>query len=212
MNILGIVLSALIGGAAGGLYSLIRIRINKAKTKKFSDSQEAPPVQKRSNPLPFILAVLLPIILFNAIFSGIQSKPTEKTFTKEGFSITLTSNFTEKDVVSQTAYYQSSSSYVFALKEEFSLFESVGINAADYTLDDYAKLVMENNSVAAALDKKDGLTSFIYEKHVNGKDITYLATVHKGADAFWLIQFACETKDFGNFQNQFIKWAKTVKV
>ena len=79
------------------------------------------------------------------------------------------------------------------------------------TLNEYAKLVITANSLTATAAEEDGLVYFTYEKSNNGKDYKYYATVFKGTDAYWLIQFACEVDDFDKFLPDFQKWAKSVK-
>jgi hypothetical protein len=137
----------------------------------------------------------------------------EKTFTREGLTITLTDEFTEKDdIQGQTVYFEAVRYIATALKEEFHMLEDVGIEASGMSLDEYAELVVELNGFNTSVVKKDGLTTFNYEASVGGQDFTYFATVHKGADAFWLIQFFCETKNYASFESKFIEWAKSVKV
>ena len=52
-------------------------------------------------------------------------KAKDKTFEKAGMQITLTTAFSEKEYIGQTACYQSSKVIVTAIKEEFTYFESV---------------------------------------------------------------------------------------
>ena len=99
-------------------------------------------------------------------------------------------------------------SIVVMLKEEFTLFEEAGYE--DMTLSEYADLVIQANSLSAERKEEEGLTCFTYEKEQNGKNFEYYATVFKGPDAYWLIQFACETKNFDDFLPDFQKWAKSV--
>ena len=138
-------------------------------------------------------------------------QPQDKTFEKAGMSITLTDPFSENDAAAFTAYYSSLDAMVTALKEEFTLFEQAGLNP-EMSLAQYGEIVMLGNGVESTIEETDGVNYFIYEKQANGKDITYLATLSRGADAYWLIQFACESKNFDTMQAQFIDWAKTIQV
>ena len=153
------------------------------------------------------LACLL-LCVCMAFFSCGLLKGTDKEFSAAGMTITLTSAFAEQDIVSQTAYYVSLSSIVTALKEDFTLYNAAGIG--DKTLTEYAQLVITANSLTAAVEEKDGLTYFTYEKTLNSKDYKYLACVFKATDAYWLIQFACEKDNYDKNEAQFKKWAKTV--
>ena len=151
-----------------------------------------------------LLALLLVFTLY-----GCQSK--EKTFSKEGMSIVLDESFQEQPLETQTAYYESKDKIVTILKEEFSVFTPYGMDAEDVSLQDYAQMVVDNNGLTAKVEEKDGLVQFVYEKSVDGSDITYLATVHKGIDAFWLVQFACESKNYSKFYSIFVGYAKSFK-
>lgn len=137
--------------------------------------------------------------------------PSEKVFSKAGMSITLDSGFNEKEYVSYTVCYDSKNVAIFVLKEEFSLFESADIDAAALSLNDYAELVIANNSVDADVQTKDGLTYFKYNNSANGKEYTYSSYVYKTDDAFWLIQFATEQDEFEQNAARIEGFAKSVK-
>ena len=140
---------------------------------------------------------------------SVSTQTIEPTFEKAGMSIVLTDAFYEKDLVSQTAYYESSNAIVTALKDEFSTLEAAGIGT-DISLSDYAGIVMEVNGLDSEIREEDGLTYFTYEKSVSGKDYQYFASVYQAPDAFWLIQFGCERDNFEELEPDFIKWAGTV--
>lgn len=134
---------------------------------------------------------------------------TPETFSKAGMSITLTDEFTEQNIVTQTAYYVSTDSVVTCLKEEFSLMAGF----EDYTLAEYTDMVFYNNSLDADVNSREGENYYLwftYEKTVSGKDFYYLSTTFKASDAFWLIQFACETSDKEKFTDTFLGWADSV--
>jgi len=37
-------------------------------------------------------------------------------------------------------------------------------------------------------------------------------TVYRGSDAYWMVTFACETKNYAAAEAQFLKWADSVEV
>ncbi|MDE6598309.1 MAG: hypothetical protein K2K60_06695, partial [Clostridia bacterium] len=134
-------------------------------------------------------------------------KPKAKTFEKAGMQITLTSSFNEKEYIGQTVCYQSAKVIVFAVKEEFTSFDS------DLTLKAYTTRVLyANNMQFKASFEREGqeYLYFTYEKAVSGQNYYYMATTHKGPDAFWLIQFACFTSDKDKYTESFFKWADSV--
>ena len=146
--------------------------------------------------------------VFNSLFGSSFENAKDKTFSKAGMSIVLTEKFTEKEQAAYTSAYDSERVAVFTLKEEFTLQEGLG----DLSLNQYAQLVIEANKLDAETKKEGDLTYFQYTKQANGKDNNYYAYVYKSADAFWLIQFACESKYNETTTELFIKWAKSVKV
>ena len=107
-------------------------------------------------------------------------------------SITLTDEFTEKDLVSATVYFESMDAIVTGLKE------------------DYAKAVTTNNQKDSKIKTEDGLTYFTYTSDVNGKTYFYIATMYKSNDAFWLFNFACDSSNQEKFESTFKTWAKSV--
>lgn len=155
------------------------------------------------------MVVLLAVsLLCGCSFVGRLGTAEEKVFSKAGMSITLTEDFKEQDIVSQTAVYASAKYIVMALKEEYRLFEEIGDSLS---LEEYAQLVFENNQINADIEEKDGLVYFTYENEANGRDFTYFAVVMKGPDAYWMFQFACDSSQYEDSQEQFVRWAKTVE-
>lgn len=157
--------------------------------------------------LSFTLVIITLIISLTGC-SLFASAPKDKTFTKSGMSITLTEDFNEKEIVSYTATYESTHVAIFALKEEFNLLAGF----EDYTLDEYAGMVIENNGKDCQVEHKDDLTYFTFDYAANGKTYKYLSCVYKGTDAFWLIQFSTVADEYGKYESDIIKWAQSVKV
>lgn len=149
------------------------------------------------------------ILLILGVTGCALLEPEEKTFKDNGMSITLTDEFTEKDLVSTTVYFESMDAIVTGLKEEFSTLEAAGLTK-DSTVEDYAKAVTTNNQKDSEIKTEDGLTYFTYTSDVNGKTYFYIATVYKSNDAFWLFNFACDSSDQEKFESTFKTWAKSV--
>jgi hypothetical protein len=132
-----------------------------------------------------------------------------KTFTAEGMSITLNENFSKDAVDMFTACYSSGEAAVFALKEPFTLMDGL----ENYTLEQYGQLVLQTNGMTDfELQTVDGILYFEYEADNEADKTTYyyFSTLHKATDAFWLVQFACDTKDAEELNPSFIQWAKSV--
>ncbi|MBB5265851.1 hypothetical protein HNP82_003002 [Catenibacillus scindens] len=160
-----------------------------------------------------LLALLCACLCVIGIVSGCSASAKEFD-TGVGMTMTLPGSFKEQDASQAngaTAYYLSNTAGVVALKEDFSTLENAGLSA-DMTLDEYGQTVIDANSLSVQLQEADGIKYFVYENSVDSQDFTYYATVFEGSDAFWLIQFFCETKNYDQLQSDFLEWAKTVKV
>lgn len=155
----------------------------------------------------FVIFCLLVCVV--SAFAGCAAK--EKNFEAKGFAITLTDAFTKKENSKYAAYFESSKAIVTAERIDFLMFESSGYSS-DISLQEYAEMVISGNKLTATVQEKEGLVCFTYEKTVDGSEFTYFAVVFRGADAYWLVHFACATSNFSAQEAQFILWAKTVEV
>lgn len=81
-----------------------------------------------------------------------------------------------------------------------------------YTLDQYAKLVISNNSTLQdkTVKHEDGLTCFEFESTVDGVTYSYFATVYQNGNDYWLLQFASKKTQYSRMRPEFVKYAKTV--
>lgn len=150
-------------------------------------------------------------ILILAGCAAENAAPAPVSFTKAGLTITLTDDFTEKEHVSYTAVYESADIAVFALKEEFGLFDASVLNA-DSSVEVYADLVWKANgfSEPLTLNNTDGMHWFRYDRSVNGGDYTYCVYVFKGSDGFWLVQFTVFAEEFTALESTIHGYAKTI--
>lgn len=172
--------------------------------------------RSKVNKIAIIVAVAAFVIVYgvislgNGTISHLFSAKTQE-FTKAGMSITLTQDFHEQEVVSQTATYASSKYIVICLKEEFLALEQGNV-PSDISLTEYAEAIIMNNSIEAEVAGSENRPEFVYSRQINGKEFSYLVTVFRGSDAYWTVSFACESKNFESSQKQFSAWADTVKV
>lgn len=158
-----------------------------------------------------LLLVAVMLLSLAGCFSTSVVDADEAVFTKAGMEITLTEGFTETEMEGFTACYDSTEVAVFVLKEDFSSVTGF----ADLSLADYADLVHQANSSKSpdAITEVDGLTTMEYDfyNEEEGNNYRYFATMFKGSDAFWLIQFASLDADYEEYKPYFIEWAKTAK-
>ena len=148
--------------------------------------------------------ILVLCTLFSTLVGCSLLEPEDKTFSKAGMSITLTDEFSEQELVTQTAYYVSTKAVVTVLKED-------GSTIADYTVKEYAELVCTVNALDDSdVVEGDGYAEFTYEEELSGKEYFYYARCFKNGTDFWMFQFACETKNTEDFLDTFKQWASTV--
>lgn len=161
-----------------------------------------------------ILAVLLAVItvLSCVACGGKVYEADAKEFSSNGMTITLTEAFKESSYEGYTVCYDSSEVAVFVLKESFSL--QAGLS--ELSVKDYADLVYQANAAKSpeAVVQADGLTYMEYTFFNEAENVTYkyFSTMHKGTDAFWLVQFATEEGNYDSYKPYLIEWAKSVDV
>lgn len=157
-----------------------------------------------------IAAVLVGLVL-GLISSGVLFGPSgdPKTFTEAGLSITLTDQFSVAQDEEFTACFESDEVAVYVLREGFELMEGL----EDYTLDQYAELVLASNGMALSELLTEGdipYFTFDYTDDESGDTVFYHAYMYKGPDGFWLIQFAAMLEQQEKYAPQFGQWAQTV--
>lgn len=145
------------------------------------------------------------IFAYNWFFG--PSEPKE--FAVDDMRITLTDDFIKIPAQNQDAAYTSKKGgevTVMIMQEEFST--APGSNS--YSVKQYGQMVIQSNGLQASLKIQDGITYFEYEGSSGNNTFHYIATVFKGPDAFWLIQFGTETKNADALRDEIFAWAKTV--
>ncbi|MBS6834576.1 MAG: hypothetical protein KH270_04215 [Firmicutes bacterium] len=139
-------------------------------------------------------------LLLVAVLAGCGSTnpfdAAAKTFSNEGMTITLTSDFSKQSMDGYTVCYAAKTAAVFALHETNDQFAAAGLN--DVTLEQYAALVMQNNSSRnpVAGDDINGCPTILYDFY--------------NEDSFWLVQFASAKDDFDTYEPGFVEAAKSV--
>lgn len=155
-------------------------------------------------------------LLLVAVLAGCGSTnpfdAAAKTFSNDGMTITLTSDFSKQSMDGYTVCYAAKTAAVFALHETNDQFAAAGLN--DVTLEQYAALVMQNNSSRnpVAGDDINGCPTILYDFYNEDKDVEYryLAVMYQADDGFWLVQFASAKDDFDTYEPSFVEAAKSV--
>ena len=152
-----------------------------------------------------IMAIALVVgILWGIVGSFFGSEAVApEIFTREGMSITLTNEFMYVPQDGFTVCYGSEDYAVFAVKEEFTLFDK------KISLYEYAGYAVAGSDIEVA--DYEGLVCFEYvTESEDGTEYCYFATAFETADAFWLVQFASETEQYEEAFPIFVEWAKSV--
>ena len=190
-------------------------RYNPAVGNPFRfDNNENPDAianRKRGRGIGFgILIVAIIVGFLLGYFLTNEQEPMPEVFSSGGMSIVLTDEFAETPVDKYTATYDSRDVAVIALKEEFSLFEGF----ENYTLEQYANLVIENNNMSDTdIKNVNGLMSFEYTyfNPETNKNYIYFSYVYKSGDAFWLVQVATEEDKATEYFDDIVMWANSVE-
>ena len=161
----------------------------------------------------FVLICVLVSVLCGCSLLSAKSG-SDKEFSGEGLTITLTDNFRTAEIEGYTLCYDSFDVAVYALKENFEVFENAGLD--NVTLDDYKGYVLDANSKYSPKEDNsfDGLTVLRYESYIEAKktNFTYFVSLYKGTDAFWIVNFMCLESDRDTYQPLFELWSSTIEV
>lgn len=180
-----------------------------------NDNPEAATNRKkgvRKGVVVLVIAFIVGIVfgIGSVIVEEFFEKVTPKDFSVDGLTVTLTEEFRRYDMTQKyDATYGSRDVSVFVLKEEFSPAEGLG----DYTLEEYAALLMEVNGRSdATLKQENGLTYFTYDNLGNDTSTVYryVTYVYKAGDTFWMVQFAVEIDLYEEYAEKIAVWASSV--
>jgi hypothetical protein len=190
-----------------GIIILI-IRRSREKNQRVmaADGVPAPPKRRTSKALIILAGITFVIlILFSYAVSTLPAR--EKVFSREGFSITLTEDFHEKERGGYFVYYESQNVAVLVMKLEISMLAGPGL-PADTSLHEYAEAFLFVNGFDAVIEEKDGLLSFELERINSGKRHVNFWVFYESADAFWVVQFVCEAGS--GERSRLTEWAGSV--
>ena len=156
-----------------------------------------------------IFSLILSLLLILSMLTSCMVKP--KDFAWNGLNITLDSSFKVVEVDNESAAYACyRKMYVVVITyENIQDLVDLGYDA-DMTLQEYGELSIEANEFDSTVLTEDGITYYTYTADIDGDEFTYMATIHRQGNAFWLVNFSTETKKFEKSKSQFIEWAKTV--
>jgi len=157
----------------------------------------------------FLASAIAAIIVISSM-SGINCLGTNsKVFSANGLSITLPKSFAEKEDSNYSAIYQSQNTVVSVAREDDPSLAQAGA-LTNVSIIGFTEKLISMFQVDTMPTIGYGLIFFTYDKTISEKSFTYFATVFTGNNAYWLVQFSCETKDYDKLEQKFIGWAQTV--
>lgn len=138
-----------------------------------------------------------------------SAKAEAKDFSSNGMTITLTEDFVEREYIGYTAIYTSSDVVVGVIGESFSLMPGL----KNYTTQQYAQIVMQNNGKYAEIKTEDGLVYFEFDDSDPTTNVVYhyVAYAYKTSNSFWLVQFSTTKAKVDDYAESITKWAKSVR-
>lgn len=156
--------------------------------------------------LLFCLSLLLVVTVTGCGMFSDPKTADAKDFTLEGLTITLTDAFSDLEVEGATGGYQSRDCALFLIKEPFDSLK----NGEELTLEEYVERVKTKNGLDVEIKTEENLTYFERTASADGDEFVYYSVMYRAPDAFWLLQFTCETKDYEEYRPYFVNWAKSV--
>jgi predicted transcriptional regulator YdeE len=163
------------------------------------------------------------VACFAMCFSLCSCSVGPKTFTKAGVTITLTSEYKEKEVPNIPAYYETSNTMVMVTKEkrdDLSMGWAYTRDKSDY----YGNDVWAHNNYFTykgtkapcfvLADSNDGgkYAYTIYRASTESGEFTYYIVAICGEEYCYLINMAARLDEFDQYKDQFVEYAKSITV
>ena len=155
-----------------------------------------------------VIAGLLIGFVPRMISEAERQKP--KDFGTADVRITLTQGFEREEDAAYSwahAYYYSSDVEVILEKEPISFVNSL----KDYSLEQYAQLVLQNNDITSELIDQDGLLYCKFES-TDDNGLVYYTYMYfyKSNNAFWRVRFCTPSEKLGKYDELIPEWAGSV--
>ena len=159
-----------------------------------------------------IVGLVIGYSISRLLFPGAVT--SDRTFFREGMSITLTEDFADSTEFMEeegyTACYDSRDVAVYAFKDLFADYEGL----ESVTVDRYIDLTIKTGALSSAEKKTaDGLSGFEYRyaEPKTAETFHFTCYVFKTDDAFWLVEFATRADTAEKYADQIREWAKSIK-
>lgn len=146
--------------------------------------------------------------------SGSGSKEEKlQSYTFEDLTVQLPKGETEEQDGFQAFYTNGDKFMMSGIREDAELFASLGYDINDVTLEDYAGFVQQGNGLTDAFQKDEyGNLYVTYNRTIDGNDFFYYSTVKQGTNCFWVVSFACLSKNEATYLPKFMNYASQITV
>ena len=158
-----------------------------------------------------VVTLLLATLLITSFVSCGKSENTnETTFTLDEFSIKLSNDYGMTPHVSFFVSYETADRQaVLVTRNRIELVEEAA-QKTNLSLLEYANLVIQINGKGSNPKSNDDFVYYTYATYTDNTHYTYLATVHKSENAYWLVQFVCESDKYEDNQDTYFRYARSI--
>lgn len=162
----------------------------------------------------FMLTTFIVAFLAISIF-GLSAcfKPKTKEFSGSGMTVTLTDDFVEKEVLQAQLYLESTKSIFMGNAETKAFLVDYGIT----DLRTYTQKVLElaGKTSVEIFEYNEGGVRFdyaYYDATVDLNEFGYMLITMEGESNYYTMDFGCKKANLESNKEQFMAWAKLIKV
>ncbi len=173
---------------------------------------------KNRSKIVLSIILILTIVMLSGCFG---SNVTDKTFTSNGYSITLDSTFQDAKGEDQSTemLLKNTNIELSVNKDDFESSnypDAATITADVYARDfvyDYVYIYVDYYSEPYFYQEDDdNIARFDYQYYVSGELYYCYTVVHKGSAAFWISGFSCLNKNRSDLIDDIEKYANSITV
>ena len=151
---------------------------------------------------------LIALLLCAVVLLTCGCSAKAKTFNTNGLTIELTEAFKETERYDDSVVYKSKNIEILVERYEFE-----NISQYELTLDAYAyRMVNYAPGIYEKVLYEGDLPYHLSTREVNGESINYTKFFYKSEDAYWMVQFTCESDQYEDLKDAIFGYAATVKV
>ncbi len=153
------------------------------------------------------------IMAITGVLPAFRTAASDKTFSGNGYAVTLTDDFNPAIYAGFEALYESNDSAVYISKETFASYPKLAALTVSAYAEDLAVLIEQDADFTTRtnIHTEAGLTYFDYTVDEDVKAHAYRVFIFKGSDAFWTLQVVTPIAAFENMEDDMMEWAKSFR-